>query len=380
MTSSERREARYQRRKASREEKRNRDVDGALDFDDVVTFMHLYRSAEKCFRGVSWKASVQAYKCKTGINVAKKFLKLKNGDFRQRKCPEFVIHERGHARRINSINIDDRVAHKCVCKYALKPVLHRGLIYDNYASQEGKGTYKARQRNKAMLEKHIRKYGMEGGVIIFDFRKFFDSIRHDLIRGVLEKNFDDQRITDINMAIVGTCRKDVGIVLGSENSQDFAIAVPNAFDHYIKEVLHVEGYGRYMDDGLIIDPDYEHLKMVYRKIKEYAASIGLTLSEKKCRLLHFGQPFTFLQRKYSFTKTGGIIIRPSRTSVVRERRKLKRLCRRVNNGTLPAQTGYNSLNAWKASIKGCRCTKIVRSIEQLYNKLFIYDWLYGQEV
>jgi hypothetical protein len=231
-----------------------------------------------------------------------------------------------------------------------------------------------------MIEKHIRKYGMTGGMIIFDFRKFFDSIQHELIHRTLDKYFEDHRITDINMAIVRTNRKDVGIVLGSENSQDFAIAVPSSFDHYIKEAIHVEGYGRYMDDGLIIDPDYEHLKMVYSKIKEYADSMGLTLSDKKCRLLRFGQPFTFLQRKYTFTKTGGIIVRPSRTSVVRERRKLKRLARRVNNGTLPAITGYNSLNAWKASIKDCRCTKNVREMERLYNKLFIYDWLYGQEV
>lgn len=380
MTSQERHELRYQRRKAKRDAKLQAEVGDALDFDKVVTFIHLYKSAEKCFRGVSWKASVQAYKSKTGINVARKYRQLMRGDFRQRKCPKFVIHERGHIRRINSINIDDRVAHKCLCKYALKPVLHRSLIYDNYASQEGKGTYKARQRNRAMIEKHIRKYGMTGGMIIFDFRKFFDSIQHKLIHCTLDKNFEDHRITDINMAIVRTNRKDVGIVLGSENSQDFAIAVPSSFDHYIKEVLHVEGYGRYMDDGIIIDPDYEHLKMVYSKIKEYAESMGLTLSDKKCRLLRFGQPFTFLQRKYTFTKTGGIIVRPSRTSVVRERRKLKRLARRVNNGTLPAITGYNSLNAWKASIKDCRCTKNVREMERLYNKLFIYDWLYGQEV
>ena len=221
---------------------------------------------------------------------------------------------------------------------------------------------------------------MTGGIIIFDFKGFFDSIQHSLVRSVLEKNFDDRQIIEMNMKIVSTQRDNVGLILGSENSQDFAISTPNSFDHFIKEIIRVEFYGRYMDDGIIIDPDYNRLKESMHRINEFAESLCFTLNSKKTHLLKFGQQFTMLKRKYNFTETGGIIVRPVRESVIRERRKLKRICRRVNNGTITPITGYNSLNAWKASLRGCKCTKIVRSMERLYNKLFIYDWLYGQEV
>lgn len=380
MKSEERREARYQRRKAARMAKREAKVKDALDFVTVFTYGHLYRSALDCYRGVSWKASVQAFKARGGINVARRLNELFSGVFHLRKSPEFITRERGHERRINSIHIEDRVPQKCGCKYSLKPVLHRSLIYDNYASQEGKGTDKARKRLKCMLERHIRRHGMTGGVIIFDFRKFFDSVPHGLVRYVLERYYTDKRIIGMNMKIVRQAREKVGLVLGSENSQDFAITTPSMFDHFIKEVLGVDAYGRYMDDGIIIHHDLAYLKTVFQKIKDYAAWLGFTLNEKKSRILRFGQPFTMLQRKYRFTGTGKIIVRPSRASVIRERRKLKRLYHRFLKGTVSLETGLNSLNAWKASLRGCRCWKIVRSIEQLYYSLYIENWLNGEEV
>ena len=379
MTSTERHEARYRRRKAVREEKRQQLLADALDFDRVFTFIRLYRSAIRCFRGVKWKASVQAFRAKCGINVARRLMALRDGVFRLKKSPEFTTRERGHERHINSIHIEDRVPEKCNSYYALKPVLHRSLLWDNYASQEGKGTTRARNRLKCHLERHIRRHGFAGGMIIFDFKGFFDSIPHGLVRYVLDRNFTDRRIIGMNMRIVRHKRNEKGLVLGSENSQDFAISTPNALDHYIKETLGVEAYGRYMDDGWIIHPDMAYLRGVFTQIKAYAAWLGFRLNEKKSRIISFGKPFTMLKRKYSFTPTGGIIQRPVRESVIRERRKLKRLYRRYRQGTMDIRAGWNSVNAWKSSLKGCRCRRIVREIEGLYTDLYITNLLNGTE-
>ncbi|MBR2896493.1 MAG: RNA-directed DNA polymerase [Oscillospiraceae bacterium] len=378
MTSQERHEARYQRRKAAREARRKELLDEALDFNKVFTFPHLYHSAQLCFRGVSWKASVQSYKARCGINVARRLRDLRNGVCTLRKCPEFYIRERGHLRRINSIHIDDRVPQKCNSYYSLKPVLHRTLVYDNYASQEGKGTTKARDRVKCMLERHIRKHGMTGGMIVFDIRHFFDSIQHGLVRQVMDRYYDDKWIIGLNMKIIRHNRTDVGLVLGSENSQDFAISTPSSLDHYIREILRPDSSGRYMDDGIIIHHDYEYLKGVLEAITAYAAQLGFTLNEKKSRLLHFGEPFTFLKRKYSFTETGHIIIRPARESVVRERRKLKKLARKYDEGKIPFQTCRESVQAWKASIDGTECFQITQSIDKLFIQLLI-PWLVREE-
>ena len=379
MTSEERHEARYQRRKAARMKKREEKIHEALDFDTVFTFSHLYRSALACYRGVSWKASVQAFKARGGIHVARRLRDLRNGIFKLKKSPEFTVRERGHERRINSIHIEDRVPQKCLCQYALKPAMHRSLIYDNYASQEGKGTSKARERLKCALERHIRRHGMTGGVILIDFRHYFDSIPHPVVRRVLDKHFQDRRIVGMNMKIVRQYREGLGLILGSENSQDFAISVPSLLDHYIKECLGIESYGRYMDDLWLIDPDYDHLRQAYEMIRLFVSKFGLQINEKKSRILRFGRPFSALKRKYSFTASGGIITRPVRETVIRERRKLKKLYHGYLKGSIALESGMDSVRAWESSIDGCKCHSILVSVRMLYTDLYIQRWLNGEE-
>lgn len=379
MTSEERREARYRRRKEKREAKKLRDVGDAMDFDKVFSYKNLYKSALLCYKGVSWKASVQSYKSRGGILTMRRYKELKRGVFNLMKGPEFVIYERGHRRVINSIHIRDRVPAKCMCKFSLKPVLHRGLIYDNMASREGKGIKKARERLKCHLERHIRRHGMTGGVLIFDFTGFFESIRHKLVRYILGRNYTDKRIIGMNMKIIRLFRKDIGLILGSENSQDFAISVPNYLDHLIKETLHISGFSRYMDDGYIIHESWEYLKEVYQKIKEVAAALGFKLNENKTRLVRFGKQFTFLKRRYDFTPTGGIIIRPDRNSVVRMRRKLKKFQKKFLEGKMQMEDIMQSLNSWKASIAGTKCYKTIKSIDKLYDRLFVEPFISGKE-
>lgn len=378
MTSMDRHKARYIRRKAKRDAKKLEAVGDALNYDTVFTFVKLYRSAGKCFRAVSWKPSVQAYKAQRGIKVAERYLAMKAGKFRLKSNPEHTIRERGHERKINSIHIDDRVPEKCNSAYSLKPVLHRTLIYDNFASQEGKGTSQARKRLKCMLERHIRRYGNAGGVAVFDFSSFFDSVPHELIEGVMRRNYADDRITQLNMQIVKKHKTGCGMILGSENSQDFAISVLSRLDHHVKEKLRAEGYGRYMDDGWIIHPDYDELKAIFQNVREYAEQLGLKINLKKSRIIPFGKPFTMLKRRYIITDTGGIIQRPVRESVIRERRKIKRLFRREAKGTVRSGTCFNSLKAWEASLIGCKCHRIKRQIESLYDRVFIKEWLAGK--
>ena len=98
---------------------------------------------------------------------------------------------------------------------------------------------------------------------------YFDSIPHSVVQYGLGRQFQDLRIIDTNMKIVRQYRKEVGLILGSENSQDFAISVPNSLDHYIKERLGIENYGRYMDDLWLIDPDYDHLRRACDLLLKY---------------------------------------------------------------------------------------------------------------
>jgi hypothetical protein len=179
MTSEERREARYQRRKAEREQKKQKILSEHDDFERIVDVNNLYRSFKKCMRGVAWKESIQRYEMNELRNIAQTRQKLLAGESVRSGFVEFIRRERGKVRQIKSIHISERVAQKCLCDEVLTPILTRPLIFDNGASVKGKGTHFAFRRLILHLSKYYRKHKTNDGyALLIDFAKYFDSIDH----------------------------------------------------------------------------------------------------------------------------------------------------------------------------------------------------------
>jgi len=146
MNSMERREARFRRRNAEREAKRQQKLSQYDDFERVVDFDNLHQAFRSCMRGVSWKESVQRYYADALRNIAETRRKLIAGENIQSGFVEFTIQERGKTRNIKSIHISERVVQKCLCDQVLNPMLTHSLIHDNGASVKGKGVHFAIRR------------------------------------------------------------------------------------------------------------------------------------------------------------------------------------------------------------------------------------------
>lgn len=169
MNSTERHEARYQRRKAARIEKKAKTLKEFGDFGAVFSFDHLYASYRASIKGVGWKASTQRYKSSALAHIAKTQEELLTGKYRSRGFYEFDLVERGKPRHIRSVHISERVVQRCLCDYCLVPALSKSFIYDNGASLPGKGYDFAVSRVTRFLADHYRRYGNEGYALIFDF-------------------------------------------------------------------------------------------------------------------------------------------------------------------------------------------------------------------
>jgi retron-type reverse transcriptase len=63
--------------------------------------------------------------------------------------------------------------------------------------------------------------------------------------------------------------KDKGLPIGNLTSQFFANIYMNDFDNYIKRVLKVKHYIRYVDDFVLFDSSKEKLETLYMEIVEY---------------------------------------------------------------------------------------------------------------
>ena len=169
----------------------------------------------------------------------------------------------GKAEAYSSVHISERVVQRCLCDYCLVPMLSRSFIYDNGASLRGKGYDFAVSRVTRFLAEHYRKHGREGYVLVFDFSKYFDTARHEPVFRELERSGIDDRLVSLSKYFIQNFG-DVGLGLGSQVSQIAALALPNRIDHYIKDVLGMKYYARYMDDGCIISESKAELEICLR--------------------------------------------------------------------------------------------------------------------
>lgn len=371
MTSEERREARYQRRREKRTERKSAQYARHDNFDWVFSYEHLYHSYKMCRRNVAWKASVQKYVTQAPLNVLQTYTRLQKGTFKTSGFFEFDIMERGKQRHIRSVTIGERVVQRCLCDYALVPMLCRTFVYDNGASMKNKGYTFASKRLTQHLHEHYRKYGQAGYVLLFDFSKFFDRVSHRLVKGILHKEFTDDQLLALTEHFIDAFG-NVGMGLGSQISQVLALASANRLDHYIKEVCRIRGYGRYMDDGYLIHPDKAYLEKCLEGIKVICGELEITLNTKKTQIVKLSHGFTYLKVRYYLLPSGKVLKKMAHRSVVRMRHKLKAFEQKVVNGRMTYQDVYQSWQSWKAYASNFNAWRSIQSVAALYNQLFVF--------
>lgn len=371
MTSKERREARYKRRKEKREEKKAGMNAQYNDFDAVFSYSNLYKSYKKCRKGVAWKSSTQRYVSQAPLFARQTYDRLQDGTFRSDGFYEFDIFERGKQRHIKSVTISERVVQRCLCDHCLVPAISRTFIYDNGASLQGKGYSFTINRLCKHLRDHYRKHGTEGYVLLFDFSKFFDNVPHNVIEDKLYKEFTDRRIIGLTMHFVRMFG-DIGLGLGSQISQVLALSSADRLDHYVKEVLRIHGYGRYMDDGYLIHKSKAYLKECLESIRGVCQELGIVLNEKKTQIVKLSHGFTWLKARIFLSESGKVIKKIPKGSIARERRRLKSLRRLMDSGMISYKDAEAAWQSWQSYARRFDSHRTVQGMCRLYNRLFVY--------
>lgn len=393
MTSLERRrEARYQRRKAKREEKKKRHYASYDDYKNIYSYSALFYANKISLRNVSWKTSVQRYQMNLLRNISETHNKLIKNEDITKGFVEFDLIERGRLRHIRSVHYSERVVQRSTCDNALVPMLQRSLIYDNGACLKGKGVDRSLNRLKAHLQQFYRanNFSNEGYIAIFDFSSYFDNILHEKCFQTFDSVFADENILSLLHSFVTPfgypnatenwkrslnihssdmyTGKSLG--LGSQISQITAVSYPNALDHYIKQVLHVKWYGRYMDDGYMIFKTKEEAKLAIAAVIEYSKSLGIVINKKKTKLCRLGAGFKFLKTRNVLTSTGKVVRRMCPDSITRQRRKLKKFKRMLEQGIMSLKDISCSYGSWKGYALHRGGYLSVRKMDMLFERLF----------
>lgn len=152
----------------------------------------LYDAYLRAKSGSDWKPQVQRYEMAYLLDLSKMQRELKEHTYEFQPCSSFPLNERGKTRFITGEQIRDRIAKHSLCDEVLTPAIKDHLIYDNGASQKGKGIDFTRRRLEAHLHRFFRENQSNNGyILLMDFSKYYDNIRHDKLMELFEKYVDD---------------------------------------------------------------------------------------------------------------------------------------------------------------------------------------------
>lgn len=371
MTSKERHEIRYVRRKERRDKKKEAFYKKLPQYEEVFSFGNLYEAFSECKKGVRWKNSIQSYEMKLPVNISELHEKLMNQTWKTNGFTEFQICERGKMRKIQSVHISERVLQRCLCDNYLVPLLSRNLIYDNGASIKGKGTDFAIQRLKKHLSDHHKKYGNHGYVILYDFSNYFGSINHDVLYNITDKLISDEKIKSLYHQLIDVFGES-GLGLGSQVNQISAVCFANRIDHVFKDELSIHGYGRYMDDGYIMCNSLSEVKYCKKRLYELCDELGITINSKKIKVCSVKNGFGFLKKRFRLKESGALVVKLGRKAIFAAKRRIKKMRSLYDCGKLTFNEAQQSYVCWRMSvIKKYSCYKSVIRMDRYFNRMFI---------
>lgn len=110
--------------------------------------------------------------------------------------------------------------------------------------------------------------------------------------------------------------------------------------------------------------------MVAAAVEILCSDYGIELHSGKTRIVKLSHGFTFLKRKFSYTPTGGVIVRPCRETIVRERRKLKAFKRMLDAGEMTMEQISQQYRSWRGGMAHLDAHGTILSMDALYRELF----------
>ncbi|MDD6649501.1 MAG: reverse transcriptase domain-containing protein [Subdoligranulum variabile] len=372
MTSKERHDRRYERRQQHRKQKQTAALVAANDFDRVISYKSLYAAARKCRKGVYWKDSVRRFYANLLLNLAEIHTRLEKGQSCHQKTNHFVICERGHMRAITSHRFGERVVQTAINSEMLVPMLTRSLIYDNGASQTGKGTDFAADRLETAMHRYFDRHGNNRGAIaLLDFHDFFGSIVKAKALGDVAEKCTDPRLMRL------LCQEvkpggDVGIGLGSPLNQTLAVNYVNRCDHRLENMPGVEAVGVYMDDRWILAESREVLRAALAAITQELKAKGLQLNTAKTKIVPINKPFRYCQTRYFLSDSGAVVRLPMGRKTTRWRHKMKAMRRLYDAGKIPTcEDIRGSYVSTRATYTRRNARRVLLHMDGLFTQLFV---------
>ena len=303
-------------------------MDG-LKVKELINYSNILNIYEKeIVKNVKHKNKLKVFERNKVQNIHTIINILNSNMYDGGKYEIFLISE-PKLRIVMSLKIIDKIINHFTTRYILETKLTKYLDDRNIATRKGMGTDYGIRLIKKYLEMN-KKYDTFYSLKI-DISKYFYSIDHEVLLGMLKSDLDSDEYQLVSSIIHSTNQDYVnnqiiylkninrkqyfnrleeldsiplysygkGLPIGNLTSQFLSIYYLNRLDHYIVHDLKIKCYLRYMDDFILIHHDKEYLKYCLFKIRSILnKQYKLDFNMKKTQISNIKHGFTILGYRF----------------------------------------------------------------------------------
>lgn len=271
-------------------------------FETVCSISNLHKAAVETLRGKRMHLPGARFFAEMEKELPALHEELSSGAYQPGPYHYFRIYE-PKERLVAAACFRGRVVHHAIVR-VLEPIFEKRFIEDSFACRAGKGTHAAMRR--ALHFARGNRFALK-----CDVSKFFPSVDHGVLVGLVERVIGDARVVDLISAILASHTDRVeqewadgaglfdyqtmpkGLPIGNLTSQFLANVYLNPLDHFVKHDLRVKGYVRYMDDFVLFGDDQWVLRELGSRVKNKLGEFRLRMHPDKYRLLPTGKGVDF---------------------------------------------------------------------------------------
>lgn len=241
-------------------------------YDKICTLENLQLADDIARKGKLHSHGVIKHDKHREENLLKLREQLLNGTYKTSKYDIFTIYEPKEREIYRLPYFPDRIVHHAIMN-VLEPIWVSIFTADTYSCIKNRGIHAAAKKVRQALKEDAESTTY---CLKIDIRKFYPSIKHDVLKDIVRRKIKDRRLLKLLDEIIDSAD---GVPIDNYLSQYFANLYLAYFDHWIKEEKKVKHYFRYADDIVVLSSDKAYLHSLLDDIKQYMG--GLKLEVKK---------------------------------------------------------------------------------------------------
>jgi len=214
-------------------------------FDKAFSEENLYRAYLDARKGKRKKCACLLFEKNLGTNLEELYQKIHSNSYKPKPYFKFFVYE-PKKRIIYAPAFKDIVVQHAIYRI-IYSIFDKTFINTSFACRKGYGTHRASK----YTQRALRKYSKNLYTLKLDIKKYFYSINRTILRKLIERKIKDKRFVDMVMEFA-VYENPIGIPIGNLLSQIFALIYLNPLDHFIKRILKIKHYVRYVDDFILI--------------------------------------------------------------------------------------------------------------------------------